>query len=325
MAISSPTPSRARLALSGGVMAVASSAIMIRLMQQSGMPSTLIAAGRLGFAALILLPIALVRARSELRALRRRDLALGVCSGAFLAGHFLAWISSLEYTSVASSAALVATLPLWVGLASLTLFRERLAPLMLLAITLTFGGSALIGLSDGSGAHAVNALLGDGLAVLGALMAAAYFLIGRTLRRRLSNLAYVWLVYTSTAIILAALALALQWGGAGDPRPLLGYPPATYALLLGLAIGPQLLGHSAFNWGLRHLSATFVAVVTLGEPIGAALLALAIFGEWFAPLQLLGFAVLLLGIVVAARVETMPRAAQPRAERADLEAVSLEL
>lgn len=320
METSSGAPSNRYLILFGGVMAVASSSIMIRLTQQIGMPSTLIAAGRLGFAALILLPIALVSARPELRALRRRDLALGVCAGLFLAGHFLAWISSLEYTSVASSVALVATLPLWVGLASLALFRERLAPLMLLAIALTVGGSALIGLSDSGGAHAANALLGDGLALLGALMAAAYFLIGRTLRRHLSNLAYVWLVYTTTAIILTGLALALQWSGAA--RPIASYPPSAYALLIGLAIGPQLLGHSAFNWGLRHLSATFVAVVTLGEPIGAALLALAIFGERFAPLQLLGFVALLLGIVVAARVERAPPAAQPRA---DLEALSVEL
>ena len=291
------------LVLLGGVLAVASSSITIRLVQQSGMPATMIAAGRLGFAALILLPIALVRVRPELRALSRRDLALGLCAGAFLAIHFIAWISSLEYTSVASSVALMATIPLWVGIAALVLFRERLVPLMLLAILLTIGGSALIAFSDGSGSNAKNALLGDGLALLGALMASAYFLIGRSLRRRHSTLAYIWLAYTSTAIILIVLAFVGQRNGLVDQRPLVDYPPAAYALLLGLAIGPQLLGHSAFNWALRYLSATFISVVTLGEPIAAALLALAIFGERFAPLQFLGFFLLLLGIIAAARVE----------------------
>jgi drug/metabolite transporter (DMT)-like permease len=302
------------LVLLGGVLAVASSSIMIRLAQQSGMPATIIAAGRLGFAALILLPIALVRMRPELRTLTRRDIALGLCAGAFLAIHFIAWISSLEYTSVASSVALMATMPLWVGIAALVLFRERLVPLMLLAILLTIGGSALIAFSDGSGTNAKNALLGDGLALLGALMASAYFLIGRTLRRRLSTLTYIWLAYTSTAIILVVLALVGASSGLVDQRPLLDYPPAAYALLLGLAVGPQLLGHSAFNWALRYLSATFISVVTLGEPIAAALLALAIFGERFALLQFLGFFLLLLGIIAAARVERTQAAPPQRAD-----------
>jgi Integral membrane protein DUF6. len=74
-------------------------------------------------------------------------------------------------------------------------------------------------------------------------------------------------------------------------------------LLLGLAVGPQLLGHTAFNWSLRYLSATFVTVALLGEPIGSAVLALILFGEWFAPLQLAGFVILLAGIAVAARGE----------------------
>ena len=290
------------LVLLGGVCVVASAAIMIRLLQHApiGMPAPLIAAGRLGFAALILLPIALLRAGKELRALGRRDVLLGIGSGALLAVHFDAWIASLDYTSVASSVALVSTNPLWVAVLSLLLFGERPAPLALLGILLAVAGSALIGFSDGSGASARDALLGDGLALLGALAVSGYFLIGRELRRRISLLAYIWLVYTSAAIILLGVALAVGSIPTNAPE---GYPLLAYALLLGLALGPQLLGHSSFNWALRYLSATFVTVALLGEPIGSALLALLIFGEWFAPLQLLGFVLLLAGIVVAARGE----------------------
>jgi drug/metabolite transporter (DMT)-like permease len=291
------------LILCGGVLAVASSSIMIRLAQQSGMPATLIAAGRMGIAALILLPIIVLRARPELRALGRRDIALGVAAGAFLAMHFISWISSLEYTSVASSVALVATNPLWVGLASLLLFRERLAALTLLGVVLTIGGSALIGFSDGSRLDAQNALLGDGLALLGALAASAYFLIGRVLRRRLSTWPYIWLVYTSAAMILVVLALVTPGSAPAGARALPDYSLSAYALLFGLAVGPQLLGHSAFNWALRYLSATFVAVAILGEPIGAALLAVVLFGEGFAPLQIGGFVLLLAGIALAAWAE----------------------
>ena len=287
--------------LLGGVLLVASASIMIRQAQQLGVASPVIAAGRLGFAALILSPIAAVRVRHELRGLRRRDILLGIGSGVCLALHFSAWIRSLEYTSVASSSALVTTNPLWIALASMLLFRQRLSGLTWLGVLITIGGSILIAISDSDGASGSNALLGDGLALLGALAGSGYFLLGAALQRRLSTLAYIWLVYTSAAIILVGIALATGAWRFDQAGP--GYPPVAYLLLLGLAVGPQLLGHTAFNWSLRHLSATFVAIATLGEPIGGALLALILLGQTFRPIQLLGFVVLLAGIAVAARGE----------------------
>jgi len=297
--------------LFAGVLMAASASILIRQAQQLGMPSPLIAALRLGFAALVLLPIALLRARAELRQLSGRELGLGIGAGAFLGAHFFSWILSLEYTSVASSVAMVTTSPLWLALAA-WLMRERLSPLIWVGIFFTMLGSVVIGFSDSSGSNGSNALLGDALALLGAIAIAGYFLIGRTLQRRLSTLAYVWLVYTSAAVFLAIAALAAgdagNHAGAGSLARLnivtiLGYPLLAYLLTLGLALGPQLLGHTALNWSLRHLSPTFVAVATLGEPIGSALLALLIFGQQFQPLQLLGFVVLLVGILIAVRGE----------------------
>ncbi len=308
--------------LLGGVMAAASSSIMIRLAQGIGLPSTTIAAGRLCLAALILLPLALMLARKELQTLGRRDISLGLIAGVFLAIHFITWISSLEYTSVASSVAFVTTNPLWVALASVVVFRERLSPLAILGVLLTVGGSVLIGFSDSSDSTVPNALLGDGLALIGAFTVSIYFLIGRELRRKLSTLPYIWLVYSSAAVILLIIAWiappatppapdeqtratieAMYQALPGLAVPLLGFPLLAGVLLLGLALGPQLLGHTAFNWSLRYLSATFVAVTILGEPIGSALLALVLFGETFRSLQLIGFAVLLIGIAVAAWAE----------------------
>ncbi|HEU5101214.1 MAG TPA: DMT family transporter [Roseiflexaceae bacterium] len=304
------------LVLLGGVLLVASASVMIRQAQRLGMPSPSIAAWRLGLAALIVTPLALARVWPEIRGLRRRDVLLGVGSGAFLAMHFTAWITSLEYTSVASSSALVATNPLWIALVSVLLFRQRLTALSWLGVLITVAGSVLIAISDGGGTGGSNALLGDALALLGALAGSGYFLVGSRLQRRLSTLAYIWLVYTSAALILVLIAIAdgARRGGPAGP----GYPVVAYLLLLGLAIGPQLLGHTAFNWSLRHLSATFVAVATLGEPIGAALLALALFGQVFAPIQLLGFVVLLVGIAVAARGER--RASEVSVSAAELPA-----
>lgn len=281
------------LVLFVGVLVVSTSAVLIRLSQEQGMTSIVIAAGRLGLAALILTPIAWTRAGHELRTLQQRDILLGIASGGFLAIHFGTWISSLEYTSVASSVALVSTNPLWVGLASWLIFRERLNGAIISGIALSILGSILISISDSVVSQHSNPLLGNALALVGALTVTGYFLIGRSLRRHLSLLAYIWLVYTTASVVLLVTALA-------SGSPILGFPPIVYAMLLGLAVGPQLIGHTAFNWALRYLSATFIAVAILGEPLGSAALAMLVFGEQFAPLQLAGFIVLLVGIGVAA-------------------------
>ena len=286
-----------------GVLAAASSSIMIRLAQNLGLGSTTISAGRLTLAALILLPFALTQGRSEIRQLSSRQVRLGLIAGTFLALHFIAWISSLQYTSVASSVALVTTNPLWVALASVLFFREKLSLATIGGVVLTMTGSLLIALSDGSGGDASNALFGDALALLGAVAVSVYFLLGRELRKSVNTLPYIWLVYSSAAVLLLMIAIATELVQGGNISTLLDIPPVGWLLLLGLALGPQLLGHTSFNWALRYLSATFVAVAILGEPIGSALLALCMFNETFQPLQLAGFAILLIGIAVAAAAE----------------------
>jgi drug/metabolite transporter (DMT)-like permease len=294
------------LVLFAGVLIASTSSVLIRYAQAGGAPSLSIAAWRLALAALILSPLAWSRAAPELRALPRRSLLLAAAAGAFLAVHFASWISSLAYTSVTSSVALVSTNPLWVGLASLLIFRERLGWRTLAGIFATLAGTVLISLSDLS-SDQPNPALGNALALVGAVALCGYLLIGRDLRRGLSVLAYVYVVYSSAAVVLVLWALLAR-------APLLGFPPYVYLLLLGLAVGPQLLGHTAFNYALSALSATFIAVAILGEPIGSALLAFALFGERFAPLQLAGFVALLLGILVASlaegeRAEERPAAA----------------
>ncbi|HMP41244.1 MAG TPA: DMT family transporter [Roseiflexaceae bacterium] len=294
------------LVLLTGVVVASSAAIMVRLLQAEpiGMPSVAIAAGRLGLAALILLPIGLVRARHEVWALPWGDRIRGIVSGMFLAVHFASWIASLEYTSVASSVALVSTNPLWVALASAIWLRERPGMPTLVGIALTIGGSLLIAISDSDGSSGAQANIGNMLALVGAVTVSGYFLIGRELQRRVSTLTYIWIVYTSAALTL----LGAAWISGATVQLVLpagsSLPPLTPVLLvLALAVGPQLLGHTAFNWSLRHLSATFIAVALLGEPIGSALLALALFGEGFEELQLAGFVLLLIGIAVAAFTE----------------------
>jgi drug/metabolite transporter (DMT)-like permease len=293
------SPALPYLVLCAGVLIASTSSVLIRYAQAAEVPSLSIAAWRLALAALILTPLAWARVGPELRAIARRDLLLAAGSGAFLAAHFASWITSLEYTSVASSVALVSTNPLWVGLASLLIFRERLGWLTLGGIAATFAGTVLIGLADIASTQP-DPLRGNLLALIGSATISGYLLIGRGLRRRLSVLAYIYVVYSTAA---ATLVLWATLAGA----PLLGHPAYAYLILLGLAVGPQLLGHTAFNYALSALSATFVAVAILGEPVGSAVFAFVLFEERFAPLQLAGFLLLMAGIVVASLEPPAPR------------------
>ncbi|MEO8384254.1 MAG: DMT family transporter [Betaproteobacteria bacterium] len=285
--------------LGSAVLIVSSAAIMIRVAQAEGLSSIAIAAWRLAIAAALLWPIAWAKNRSEILALRKRDWLLGIAAGLFLAMHFATWISSLAYTSVASSLALVSTNPIWIALVSWIFLREKLGLWLLVGIAAAIGGSSFIFLSDArlevSGVGR-NPMLGNLLALLGSLTVCGYLLIGRRLRMTIALIPYIWLVYSSAAFALVISALVAGY-------PLTGFSSVAWLCLIGLAIGPQLLGHSAFNWALKHVSATFIAIVILGEPIGSALLAWLIFGERFEPLQLAGFAMLLAGIYLASRGE----------------------
>jgi drug/metabolite transporter (DMT)-like permease len=171
-----------------------------------------------------------------------------------------------------------------------------------MGVVVTLAGSLLIALSDSSAGHGSAPLWGDLLALLGAMTVSGYFLIGRQLRSRLSLLPYIWLVYTT-----AAVGLLVVMGLSG--QSLIGLPALGYLLIFGLAIGPQLLGHSAFNWAIKYLSPTLVTIAILGEPISSALLALLIFQQPLQPLQLIGGGVLLAGIAIASLAERRGSAA----------------
>ena len=277
-----------------GLIAISFGAILARLAQGFGLPSLAIAAMRLGFAALIVTPVVLRQGWRSLSGMTRRQWLLALGAGLFLAMHFATWISSLEYTSVASSTALVTTNLLWVGLVSFFVFRERLHPIMLAGLVISLGGSALIFWSDSRhGTAGRHPLLGNALAIVGSWCFSGYLLVGRKVRAGLSLSAYVWLAYGASALILVSTCLV---GGV----PLSGYSTPALLVMLGMALGPQLLGHTSYNWALKYVSPTFVAVVTLGEPVGSALMAWVFFGERFALWQAIGFVLLLGGIYLAA-------------------------
>ncbi|MGC9399093.1 MAG: DMT family transporter [Anaerolineae bacterium] len=274
-----------------GVLAVSTASTLIRL-AQADIPSLAVAAWRLTFASVILAPVTLTTTRAELRGLSRREWLLALSGGVVLALHFAAWITSLAMTSVAASVVLVTTSPLFVGLIAHLFLHEPLSPRMWTGMALALIGSIVIGLDDvGLGSHRLQ---GDLLALLGALAAAAYFLIGRRLRARLSLLAYVFPVYSVAALVLMGGALV-------SGVRLTGYAPPTWGWLLLLALIPQIVGHSSLNWALRHLSVTYVSLSVLAEPVGSTLLAWGVLGEAPTWAALLGGTLILLGLFLAGR------------------------
>ncbi|RPJ29353.1 MAG: EamA/RhaT family transporter [Chloroflexi bacterium] len=298
---------RIAAALLAAILAVSTASIFIRFAQAEA-PSLVIAALRLTFATLLLVPIAWTRHRDELKSLRRSEITLGIISGLFLAAHFATWISSLEYTTVASSVVFVSTGPLWVALLSPLLLNEQLPRPAIIGLVIAILGGTMIGLSDAciwnNGLQCPDigqimqggAMWGNFLALLGALTVSGYLIIGRKLRtaRNISLIPYIFMVYG-----VAAIALIVTVFVAG--QSVLGYPIKTYSWIFLLAAFPQLIGHSTYNWALRYLPASLVALTTLAEPIASATLAYFLLSEIPTSGVLLGGLLILIGIYLASR------------------------
>ena len=288
------------------ILTVSTASIFIRFAQNDGAPSLVIAALRLTFATLMLTPIALTKHREELKRFTLNEILLGAFSGIFLALHFATWISSLEYTSVASSVVFVSTGPLWVALLSPMLLKEHLARTAIIGLGLALAGGTIIGLSDacawnhGLSCPALQdvlhgrAMFGNFLALLGALTVTGYLIIGRKLRANISLVPYIFMVYGFAAVTLVIIMFT-----AGDSP--FGYTPKTYGWIFLLAALPQLIGHSTYNWALKYMPAALVAVTTLGEPIGSAILAFFILSETPTFATMIGGVFILSGIYLASR------------------------
>lgn len=286
--------------LAVAIVAISGAAVFIRYAEA---PGVVVAAWRMAIAALVLAPI-------TWRALRRTPLTPATrwptaAAGILLAIHFAAWISSLSYTSVAASVALVSTTPLWVALLGWAFLRRAPTLSVLLGVLLAVAGGAVIAFGDFVGAApagtADQPLLGDALALIGAVAMAGYLLLGRTAQRRgLGIDAYAGVAYAVAAICLLPLPGLLGFS-------YLDYPPATFGWILALALVPQLVGHTGINFAMRHLDATRVATATLLEPVGAALLAVLLFAEVPGTVTVIGALTLLAGVFITVRTRTEDR------------------
>jgi drug/metabolite transporter (DMT)-like permease len=281
--------------LLAGIISISFAAIFIRFCDD--VPSIMIATWRLTAASVILLVFFRLRGHT-FKMVRRDDFILSLIGGLFLALHFILWITSLKYTSVASSVVLVTTNPIFVGIFSYLFLKEKQHIELIIGIILCLIGSILIAAGDSGFEGLVianrEALLGDILAFAGAIMASGYLLVGSKAREKLDILTYITIVYTVAALILIILSLLLD-------IPFTGYRNSSYLYMVLLAIVPQLIGHTAFNWALKHIRASMVAITILGEPIGATILAYLFFNESVSSYQIIGIVAIFAAILISSR------------------------
>ena len=284
------------LILVTGVLAVSTAAIFIRLSFGAAQENSLgfslfLAASRLAIASLFLLP-----AWVGLRQTTVSTVAYyyAGAAGGCLALHFATWITSLSLTSIAASTTLVTTNPIWVALICWFWFQEKPTKLTVMGMIVALVGGVMIALGDGEmQGGSANSLGGDFLALAGAWMASLYLLLGREAQRHgLGVGSYAAIAYTTAALLL--LPLPLLFGSS-----YLGYPNLVYGWVLLMAILPQLVGHTSFNWSVRWISPTVVTLTILGEPIVSSLLGWLIFAEIPSVSVLAGGIIVLLGIATA--------------------------
>ena len=270
-----------------GIIAVSTASIFIKLCDA---PALIIAAYRMVLASLILMPFA--GYQKIWKGWGKKEIGWLILSGLFLSLHFAFWIASLKYTSVASSVVLVTTHPIFVGIGARLFLKERLGLNLILGIILSVLGSGLISYGDMTLSR--EASMGDGLALLGAITASGYFLVGRKMRRNQDLLSYIFPVYSTAGLVLISLSIVFQ-------KPFFGYSHSTYLFLFLLALIPQLIGHTTFNWALKYLPASMVAITILGEPVGSTILAYFILGEGLTTWKIAGGISIFSGILIALR------------------------
>lgn len=269
-----------------GVLALSTSAIFVRLAQA---PSSITAFYRLLFSTLALLPFLLFNRnnRQSLRTLTRRQGLLIFMAGLFLAIHYVMWFESLNYTSVASSTVLVTLQPLFSIVWGVLFLKERYSRRAVTGCLVAIVGSAVIGWGDFQ--ISWQALLGDLLSVTAAGVVSVYFLIGQIVRKDLPVIPYSVLGYLSSSFFLFIYACAKH-------EAFSGYPGASWAAFLGLALISTICGQFVFNLLLKWVSATMVSMSILGESIGACFLAWLILHESVSLRQGVGIIIILAGL-----------------------------
>jgi len=257
----------------------------------SGEAPFVVAFYRLLFAVICLLPVNALQGWNQLRSMSREQLLSCFTAGLFFALHLVAYIASLQYTSVASAGALLSLQPVFTALGAFIFLRERIHFRVKLGIALAVLGGAVVGGGDlfivtGS------ALFGDVLAALSALMISLYFVAGRSLRQYLDIVPYLIVVYGAAAISTAVISTFLG-------TSLVISTARGWIFLLALGLISTAVGHGIFNWALKYVKASTVALVTLASPALETVWAYIFLNQVPAITSIIGGIVMIIGAVLA--------------------------
>ncbi|SMF86078.1 Permease of the drug/metabolite transporter (DMT) superfamily [Paenibacillus uliginis N3/975] len=279
-----------------GITAISFSSIFVKW---SDAPVSIQAMYRLILTMLFMLPFG-IKYISQARKLKGTDILKLMASGMMLAVHFLLWMGSLQWTSVASSTIILALQPVFVMIGAYVFFKERTSVSALSGMGIAFlGVFLLIGKSgmSGTGSH----LTGDLMSLFGTGAIAAHMLLGQMLLKRIPSFLYSWFVFVFAALFLAGYNVF-------SGIPLTGYAAKEWGIFALLAVVPTVFGHLLFNWLMRYSSASTVSMSVLGEPVGASLLAFLLLNESMNGLQAAGGALVLLGLILFLNVRPSKKA-----------------
>jgi len=284
------------IALFVSILSVSFAAILIKL--SSAEPLS-IAFYRILFTVILILPFVIFfkKTRKEIKNIPKKTLLIMIGIGFILAAHFAFWITSLNYTSVASSVILVTAHPILVGPVSHFFFKEKLSKINSIGIIASVTGVILLVMGNRQlGAETIDTLEGNILAILGGVMAGLYILGGRKIRKTVSIASYAFIVYSISAVVL--LALCIIFGS-----ELVNISLTDFQIFIAMAIIAGLLGHTLYNWSLKHVRASLASVALLGEPLGSTVWAMLIpaIGQIPSKYTVFGGAIILIGIYMTAR------------------------
>jgi drug/metabolite transporter (DMT)-like permease len=294
-----PARSQILLVVVMGIMGVSLAAIWVRLAVETvnldqgervGF-SLFLAASRMILTAIILLP---TWKNLQLDQAKSTAYYYAIAAGFCLAIHFATWITSLSYTSIVASTVLVTTNPIWVGLFSWWWYGEKLSTQRIIGIALALSGGVIMAIADRhQGGGSSQPILGDALALIGAVMSSLYIIFGSQAQGRgLTTTSYVAIAYSMAALCLLPLPFLFD-------ASYVGYPGKVYLYVFLMAVMSQVIGHTSLNWSVRWISPTVISLCLLLEPVVASLAGVIVFQE-VPPIDLLlGGFMILLGIAVS--------------------------
>jgi drug/metabolite transporter (DMT)-like permease len=279
----------AYIALLVGLLSIGSSGVLVR---SADAPGTVTAFYRMAIAGLVVTIPLVWQMKGDWRSLSRGGIALAVLGGLLFALDLAFWSTGIDYSGATKPTLMANTAPLWVGLGSLIIFRERLGKWFWVGLALAIVGAALVLGADLFSADFVG--LGTFLGLLAAVFYGAYYLVTQKGRSSMNTLSYFWIATLSAAVLLLVLNLALN-------RPLVGYDRSTWLHFLAIGLVVQLIGWTLINYSQGYLRASVVAPTLLMQPVVTAIIAVLLLGERFSAWHIAGGLIVLAGVYVVHR------------------------